>query len=110
MEDVIIVSIVFSFGAFIATGIYKLIRLKIEGNTGADRETFNRLAKAFMQHKRDTERRLQNLEAIISEEHAEGKPKQISEPKDTIEIEEDEPAEEKRKESNDSKLKNMLKN
>lgn len=30
-------------------------------------ETFERLAKAFMQHKKDMEKRVRNLEAIIAE-------------------------------------------
>ncbi|MDR8393474.1 hypothetical protein NC796_20130 [Aliifodinibius sp. S!AR15-10] len=97
---------------FIIARVTSLIQSWINRKKGGyDEETFNRLAKAFMQHKKETERRLQNLEAIISEEDSIDNTKQISEPKDTIEIEEDEAAPEKQKGSDDtSKLRNMLKN
>lgn len=34
----------------------------------ADQESFDRLARAFMQHKREMQERVQNLEAIIADE------------------------------------------
>lgn len=98
---------------FIIARITGLIQSWINRNKGGyDEETFNRLAKAFMQHKKDTERRLKNLEAIIAEEDDSGKTKQISEPKQTIEIEDDErqPEEKKNKNNDGDKLRNMLKN
>ncbi len=65
MEELIIV---FSFAAFVCLGIYRLIRAKIEQNNGINDETFERLARAFMHHRKETEQRLQNLEAIVTEE------------------------------------------
>lgn len=37
-------------------------------NEGPDEESFNRLAQAFVQHKKEMQERVQNLEAIIAEE------------------------------------------
>lgn len=51
-----------------ATG---LIKTWINKNAGGNRDIeqhFDRLAKAFMQHKKDMERRVENLEAIVVEE------------------------------------------
>lgn len=102
---------------FVIAKITGLIKAWINRNKGGyDEETFNRLAKAFMQHKKDTERRLKNLEAIIAEEEHETaeKTRQISEPKSTIEIEDDERESQSESESDeqtaDNKLRNMLKN
>lgn len=99
---------------FVIAKITGLIKAWINRNKGGyDEETFNRLAKAFMQHKKDTEQRLQNLEAIISEEgESSKKSRQISEPKDTIEIEDDEreSESERNEQAADNKLRNMLKN
>ncbi|MFH5832278.1 hypothetical protein ACG2F4_01365 [Halalkalibaculum sp. DA3122] len=110
-----VVALVGAIGAFalvgyLATKVIDLIKTWINRKQGGyDEETFNRLAKAFMQHKKDTERRLQNLEAIIAEEDTEQKTgKQLSEPRDTIEIDEEKPAQDRQQDS--SKLKNMLKN
>lgn len=70
MEDIIIVSIVFGFSAFVCTGIYKLIMAKMNRTHGIDSETFERLAEAFIQHKEEMNRRVRNIETIIaSEEH-----------------------------------------
>lgn len=35
---------------------------------GIEEETFNRLAKAFMEHKKEMQERVQNLETIIAEQ------------------------------------------
>lgn len=57
--------------AVLITGISKITGLMKSwlnrNNSAIDEENFNRLAKAFMQHKRDMEQRVQNLEAIIAE-------------------------------------------
>lgn len=91
---------------FIFYNIFKLIRTWIGGSEGYDEETFERLARAFMQHKNETERRLQNLEAIVTDEdHQSSTTKQIEEPKNTIEIEDDESKDTK---SSDGNLRNML--
>ncbi len=106
-------------GTIAGVGLFGFIIYQVSGlikswinrkKGGYDEETFNRLAKAFMQHKKDTERRLQNLETIISDEDTNSSAKQISEPTDTIEIESDEPESERESQSDDSNLRNMLKN
>jgi len=68
MEDVIIVSVVFGFVAFVLGGVFRLIRIKLQQDNGIDQELFNRMAKAFMEHKKDMERRVRNLEAIVADE------------------------------------------
>lgn len=114
-EEVIILSIIFGFSAFVCGGIYKLIKLKISEGKGIEEEAFNRLAKAFMEYKKDTQRRLQNLEAIITDEdNASGSSrnsKQIEASEKTIEIEDrdTEKEESKSKSGNgDNNLRNML--
>lgn len=90
MEDVIIVFIVFSFAAFLCGGIYKLIKAKID-KTDIDEDTFDRLAKAFVEYKKDTNQRIQNLEAIIADDTisstASSPNNQIEASKQAIEIE-----------------------
>lgn len=91
MEDIIIVFIVFSFAAFVCGGIYKLIRAKID-KTDIDEDTFDRLAKAFVEYKKETNQRIQNLEAVIAEEGSvsgsSSSANQIEASRSTIEIEE----------------------
>jgi hypothetical protein len=102
---------------YIFMNIFKLIRSWIGGsNGGVPEEEFNRLARAFMEHKKDSQRRIQNLEAIISEEDPtkgvkqEKTPNQIEAPKESIEFDDSENVSEE-KESNDNNknnLRNML--
>ena len=83
MEDVYILSIIFGFAAFVCTGVYKLISKKLHQNGEIDSETFERLARAFMQHKKEMEKRVQNLEAIIADDDGrEARYLQIEEPKE----------------------------
>src|SRR5699024_7926127 len=99
MNDVLIVFIVFSFITIFSVGIYKLIMAKMKQTGDINKETFDRLARAFMQHKKDSERRIQNLETIISEER----------PTASIELEEDKKEEEEgSRASNENNLRNML--
>lgn len=116
-EDAIILGIIFGFTAFICALGYKAVKLKLSKDNNIPEETFNRLAKAFLQHKKDTERRLQHLEAIISDEkesvapEKSQSPKSLSEPRQTIEIEDDEHKTNAGEQTNDGdKLRNMLKN
>lgn len=104
---------------FVFAKITGLIKAWIERNKGGyDEETFDRLAKAFMQYKKDTERRLQNLEAIVADDEpaSSGSGKQLSEPHKTIEIEDaenegaGEEKEQKKSDSGDRNLRNMLRN
>lgn len=94
--------------AFIFGSIFKLIRSWLSRGSGYDEETFERLARAFMQHKKDTERRLQNLEAIVADEAENpSNKKQLEEVRKTIEIEDDEQEETSNKNSGGN-LRNML--
>ena len=82
MEDVYILSLIFGFAAFVCFGVYKLISMKLHQNEEIDSETFERLARAFMQNKKEMEKRVQNLEAIIADDDGrEGQYPQIEEPK-----------------------------
>ena len=100
---------------YIFMNIFKLIRSWIGGSNGGEpEEEFNRLARAFMEHKKDSQRRIQNLEAIISEEDStkgvkqEKTPNQIEAPKESIEFDDSQNVSEK-SESNDNN-KNILRN
>lgn len=105
MDEIFAILVVFSFSAFVCTGIYKLIKMKMQkDSSGYDDETFERLAKAFMKYKKDSEKRIQNLEAIIADDRNSA-PNQIEEPKGTIEIEDTQQQESK---TDDSNLRNML--
>lgn len=44
-----------------------LIKYWLTRNDSLDKESFNRLARAFMQHKKEMEQRVQDLEAIIAD-------------------------------------------
>jgi hypothetical protein len=72
-----------------------------------DEETFNRLAKAFTQYRKDTERRLQNLEAIVTDEKRPAASKKLEPPHNSIEIDSD-ITEERKTGSGDRNLRNML--
>lgn len=86
MEDVYVLSIIFGFAAFVCTGVYKLISKKLHNNDEIDSETFERMARAFMQHKKEMEKRVQNLEAIIADDDREGRYPQIEEPKEVSKL------------------------
>lgn len=120
-EDAIIVAIVFgSILAMITIPMLISVAKKwIESkNSSFDEEAFDRLAKAFIKHKKDSERRLQNLEAIVTDEEPKSleskssqQPlQQTQKTSKSIEIEETESGKEKQeKESNSGNLRNMLK-
>ena len=101
---------------YIFMNIFKLIQSWIGGSTEVPEEEFNRLARAFMEHKKDTQRRIQNLEAIISDDDSseslnrEQSSKQIEAPKESIEFDDaDNVSEESGSSSNDqNNLRNML--
>lgn len=69
MDEILAILIVFSFAAFVCTGIYKLIKTKMDRDSGIDPETFNRLAEAFVEHRNEMRKRVENLEAIIADEN-----------------------------------------
>lgn len=116
-----VIAIVASVGGillvgFIVAKITGLIKAWLNRNNSAIREEdFNRLAKAFMEYKKDTQRRLQNLEAIVADEDSKAGSshgsKQIEAPKKSIEIEDQDSEKEQSKTksgSGDSNLRNML--
>ncbi len=117
---VAIVAIVFgtAFTGFVLYLLFSTIKAWInKKNSPIDEEGFDRMARAFIQHKKDTERRLENLEAIVTNENEEFEPgqkedveikqKELAKPEQTIEIEEEPP---KKKEHTESgNLKNILK-
>lgn len=72
MEDVYIVAIIFGFSAFVCLGVYKVIMAKIKQGNGINDENFDRLAKAFMQHKKEITERVQHLENIIAGRKTDG--------------------------------------
>lgn len=107
----------FALVGFLAAKTFGLIKAWINRkNGGVTEEEFNRLARAFMEHKKDTQRRIQNLEAIISEEDStegvqqEKSPNQIEAPKKSIEFDDAENVSEESnsKDSNKNNLRNML--
>lgn len=108
-----------AFTGYVFAKIVGLIKAWVDrNNSGIHADDFNRLAKAFMKHKKDSERRIQNLEAIIAGEEAEPAVRapedtdQLNTPSQSIEMEEpSRPQNETRKENNrgnDSNLRNML--
>ncbi|HET6528470.1 MAG TPA: hypothetical protein VFG39_06935 [Balneolaceae bacterium] len=113
MEELIgLVAVIGGLGltGFIFGNIFKLIRAKINSNN-FNEEAFNRLARAFSKHKKDSERRFQNLEAIIAGDEPSGQLDSSNQSLQddittkSIEIEDAEPAE---RESDDNNLRNML--
>lgn len=116
-EDVIIVAIVFGsiLGMIAIPMLINLAKKWIDrNNSSIPEEQFDRLAKAFMQYKKDTEQRLQNLEAIVTEQDQESttntqsSTKQIDAPRKNIEIEDQEPEKRKSQSGDSDNLRNML--
>lgn len=99
-------------GVVLIVGITKitgLIKSWIQRTDGVEDEAFERLARAFLQHKKETDRRLQNLEAIISsDDKSDVSQKKIEEHKRTIEIEDADEEQQEKSSSSDSNLRNML--
>ncbi len=107
-----IVAIVFGTGlvGLILTGIYKLIKAKLDqGNRGSG-EINPQFFKALGEFKKNTERRITNLEAVVSdleEERYRLDEGEKSMPEIEIEEEEVRSSSKKEKES-DGNLRNML--
>lgn len=95
---------------FIVAKITGLIKAWINRtNTQITEKDFDQLARAFMEHKKDMNRRIQNLEAIIADDSSSStsSTEQIEAPKKTIEIEDREERQESSNENNGN-LRNML--
>lgn len=96
---------------YIFAKIVDLIKAWINrNNTSITEQDFDRLAKAFMEHKKDTKRRIQNLEAIIADKDISTEQSQTSRQlgasnEQSIEIEDEEQRSEQNRNSN---LRNML--
>lgn len=124
-EDVIILAIVFGsiLGMIAIPMLFSLAKKWIDrSNNNYDEEAFDRLAKAFIKHKKDSERRFQNLEAIVAGEEPEPAPDAESnrslgekerDSHQSIEIDAGEPEKEKnqsrKSQSGGGNLRNMLK-
>lgn len=54
---------------------------KKKNKNGVDEDTFDRLARAFMQHSKEMRERVKNLEAIIADDGEKGQHTQIETPK-----------------------------
>lgn len=112
-----VVALVGATGAFVLVGylsakVFDLVKTWINRKKGGvPEDEFNRLAKAFVSYKKESQRRIQNLEAIIAGEdpvHEPDEPQQIEASKKTIEIREQQTEEKKSGSGNGSNLRNML--
>ncbi len=68
---VAVVAIIFgtAFGAFVLYMIFSTLKAWINRKKSSiDDEMFDRMAQAFIKHKKDTEQRLENLETIVTDE------------------------------------------
>lgn len=93
--------------------IVGLIKAWINRKGGSyDEEKIDRMAKAFIKHKKDTERRLQNLEAILTDDNPKSgstSKKQLNKRRsETIEIDDRETDTDQQEESYKGNLQNML--
>jgi hypothetical protein len=118
-EDAIIVAIVFGsiLGMITIPMVFNLAKKWIErNNSSIPEEQFNRLARAFMEHKKDTQRRIQNLEAIIADDDSteslpnEESSTQIEASQESIEFDDSENISEESEsiDNNKNNLRNML--
>jgi hypothetical protein len=115
MEEIVaLIFIIFGtvLGGLILWKIFDVVRSSITKNKlGYDEDKFDRLAKAFIQHRNDTEKRLQNIEAIVTEGSAtsissSNRSLDRSGSQSSIEIEADDEQEEQK--SSSGNLSNML--
>lgn len=113
-QETITVAIV--FGSIIAMitipMLYSLAKKWIGRSNNISEEKFNRLAKAFVEYKEETQQRIQRLEALSGEEEweprsvADHSEEEAQKGHETIEIEGDSEAEQQG--NDDGKLRNML--
>lgn len=103
------------FLGFVIAKVTGLIKAWINRNNNSiPEEQFNRLAKAFMQHKKESEQRIKNLEAALgtqksgSNRISDKSSKQIEAPHQEIEIEDRETEEKESRNRDDNNLRNML--
>jgi hypothetical protein len=81
MEDLIILILIgfgTALGCLILWKVFDIVRSSIKGNKiTITEEDFDRLARAFIQHKKEMQKRVQNLEAVLAEEKGENNYSQI---------------------------------
>lgn len=106
---------VFGLLGYVSAKTFGLIKAWINRKQGGvPEEEFNRLAKAFMQYKKDTERRLRHLETIASEKDEERSSdkkfssKQVEAPRQNIEIENQQKEKDQSQTEDSNNLRNML--
>src|SRR5680860_1065781 len=95
---IVVLSIIFGsiFAIIVVIKLIGLAKTWINRNNASyNEETFDRLAKAFIKHKKETDRRLQNIEAIVTDDEPKSKASSNRELKqsqlhNTIEIKPDE--------------------
>lgn len=63
-----------------ATSLLKAL-IDRKNDSSIDEESFNRLARAFMQHKKEMQERVQNLETIIADDEKQDSFAHIEEPR-----------------------------
>ncbi|MEX0608804.1 MAG: hypothetical protein WD016_10645 [Balneolaceae bacterium] len=105
-----VIAIIFGVGlvAFVLGGIYKLIKAKIDQGSGKSSDINPQFFKALSDFKKNTERRITNLEAIVSDLE-EDRYRVDDGGKKTNEIEiEDEEVRSSNQNSNEGNLRNML--
>jgi|GEM_PF-3523737 len=81
MEDVFILGFILGCSAILFGFVYKLAKLKQSKDVGIEEGAFNRLVEAFMQHKKDMEQRMKNVEAIIANKNTTDNFPEIEAPK-----------------------------
>lgn len=120
-QDALIVAIVFGsiLGMITIPMLFNLAKKWIDRNNSSyDDEKFDKLAKAFISHKKEMDRRVKNLEAIIAgdKSNAVSAPaestRQTTEKKkdhESIEIDSHKESDKDRDQSDSGNLRNMLK-
>lgn len=65
--------------------VFDMVRNSIKKNKGKYEDNkFDRLAKAFIEHRKDTDRRLENIETILSSDAPDSEPEPLDKPDKTI--------------------------
>lgn len=110
-EDTLIVIIVFGsiFGIVLISLLFSLIKTWIKSNRNTfDEESFNRMANAFIKHKKETEQRLRRLEKQLPAKETDNADQSIP-PKDQKNIKIETNKKDKNKDESSNTLKNILK-
>ncbi|MDX1671019.1 MAG: hypothetical protein R3211_01660 [Balneolaceae bacterium] len=112
-EEFVLALVAMVFGSVVAIVVIAKITGLIKSwmnrnkNTYSDEE-FEKLARAFVHHKKEITERIQNLEAIVTDESKEPS-KKLKENRKSIEIESGDSREEEQQKSSRGNLRNMLK-